>query len=117
LHKNKILPLHKCLLLFFFLFFLFFFIIKIKYVIVWYNKVNPTEHYVLRPLSFENVQLKMITIMKLSAFAEIICPCTGHVSGSILEIFNPDSLTPPSGGYSPWLSLGIGISAHWLVLH
>jgi hypothetical protein len=42
----------------------------------------------------------------MRAYTEIICPYTTHQAQCKIV------LTPPSGSYSPLLSLGTGISAH-----
>jgi hypothetical protein len=46
----------------------------------------------------------------MSAYTEIICPCA--IRQARYKKSSPDLLTPPSGGYSPSLSLGTGINAH-----
>jgi hypothetical protein len=48
----------------------------------------------------------------MSAYTEIICPCTTHQAQ--YKKYSSAALTPPSGSYSPSLKLGTGISAHWL---
>jgi hypothetical protein len=45
----------------------------------------------------------------MSAYTKIICPCNTRQAQNYK--YSPDSLTPPSGGYSPLLSLGTGISS------
>jgi hypothetical protein len=47
----------------------------------------------------------------MSAYTEIICPCT--MRQARYKKYSPDTLMPPSRSYSPPLSLGTSISAHW----
>jgi hypothetical protein len=54
-------------------------------------------------------------IVVMSAYTKIICPCT--TGQARYNNYSPDTLTPPSGSYSPSLSLGTGISAHWCSLY
>jgi hypothetical protein len=46
----------------------------------------------------------------MSAYTEIICPCTTRQAR--YKKYSPDAQTPPSGSYSPSLSLGTGISTY-----
>jgi hypothetical protein len=64
--------------------------------------------YTGRIFVFDEVSFALAS---MSAYAEIICPCT--TCQTRLKKYSPDALTPPSGSYSPSLSLETGMSARW----